>query len=221
MNADDHTGTLLRNRMAADTAHLVARPDAAQQAILGGRRRIRRHRTTAAGAVTVLALLIAVPFTPVFDRIKRSEAPAHPDPSDRYGMLLDRPTEGDLSDDVGYQQAVLALWNGRVKGLANGIGKQSQGRPTVAWAGTTAAGPAALVVQLATLPESPDTDPADAGRARTLVGFIGVDSKAQPRLVSYDYWHSGTTGDGIVGWFADSARQGLVVRDIGVPVGWS
>ncbi|HST85509.1 MAG TPA: hypothetical protein VLL08_27470, partial [Kineosporiaceae bacterium] len=123
--------------------------------------------------------------------------------------------------DVGYQQAVLALWNGRVKGLANGIGKQSQGQPTVAWAGTTSAGPAALVVQLATLPESPGTDPADSGRARTLIGFIGVDSKAQPRLVSYDYWHSGTTGDGIVGWFADSARQGLVVRDIGVPVGWS
>ena len=39
--------------------------------------------------------------------------------------------------------------------------------------------------------------------------------------MSYDYWRSDILGPGIGAWYPDPQHKGLVIRDIGIPLGWN
>jgi hypothetical protein len=221
MNPDDRTGLLLTERLTTSTAHLTARADAAEQAARGGRRRLRRRWTALAGGALVLALTVTVPSGMIRDRIERATTPARTEDGDLYGKLLDRPTQGDLAGDAAYRTKVLNLWDRQARNFSRGLGDDRRGEPHLAWAGTTPAGPAAVVVQLAYLHEHEQLNIYSANRFSTLIGYYGVAGDGRPELVDYDFWdtdHGSTVGVGA--WFVDPEHAVLAVRDVGFPVGW-
>jgi hypothetical protein len=198
------------------TADLHPSPSLLQAARTGGRRRLRRRRTSLAlltasaiGAVTVVATATVAP-----DRA-----------AVRYdGTVFDGTTHGDLAGDTPYLAKVVDVWDHSHATSANhgrGIFDDLRGEPRVVWAGTTPAGPAAVVAQDSNLHEHDDIQ-LDHEGIHQLLGFVGPGANGAPALVADTYPAPGTEDD--IAWYVDRARTVIAALDTSskpLGVSWS
>lgn len=137
------------------------------------------------------------------------------DEGDVYAGLFTTPTRGDLADDVGYQQRALAAWQAyagtvradRDRGALHDLRRSAH----VAWAGSTPAGPAAVIAQQA------HARTGDPRGDFTAVGFVGVDGSGAPRVVA-----AATRVEGVVeptSFVVDPPGRVVVVLDTGPGTG--
>lgn len=188
----------------------------------GGARRLRRRRlgVTAGAAALLLAGVTGVQAvrSPVLDRTQTFAV------ADPYGPWVEGPARGDLADDRSYAARVLRAWDDSHDDSVNkgrGIFDDLRGDPWVAWAGTTSAGPAALVAQKAFLHEHSDLQIEQEG-ITTLLGFVGVNEDGAPVVVGDTYPAPGVPP--ITSWFVDEERRVVATvgegSGMGLSVGW-
>jgi hypothetical protein len=207
---DEHdTVVLLRRRLTAAAAVVVAPPALAAQVRVGARRRRRRRRARAALAVatcTALGAGAAPGVVQWWDHPRAAQQAAPPVP------WYERATRGDLAADAAYlQQAVRAWQDGRTGAppAQPGAGPvplpaADEGAPHVVWAGTTPAGPAAVLVQ-------------STGTGGLQTAYVGVDAAGAPVLVGSDDLGGGQ--DVPPAWFVDPQRRVLAALDVGQALG--
>ncbi|SDM99942.1 hypothetical protein [Allokutzneria albata] len=122
-------------------------PDFTDRVLVGGRRRRFRRRAGMATAVAVVTVLVGglAASTPAWLAGPDTTVPADP--------RMSEPTRGDLAKDSAFLDKVLSTWRAEglvVNNMAPTAGKdcwQFTQPAHVHWAGTTPAGPAALVLQ--------------------------------------------------------------------------
>ncbi len=125
------TETDVRYALERATDDISAAPDLLDRVRAGGRRRVVRRRTVLAGGLAAAVAGTAVPFG-----LHRGHGPIRP------------ATRGDLAGDETFLDRVREAWLAEFGG----------DRPHVYWAGSTPAGPVALLAQ-----SSPDSQILDAG----------------------------------------------------------
>lgn len=129
------------NRAMRDaTDQVCLDPDFTDRVVRGGRRRVRRARVrTAALAVAVLAAGggATVAWRDAAGTVVVAD----------YRLVAS--TAGDLAGDAGLIERAVSAWRVGLRHSENGDGAVAalRGEPHVYWAGTTTAGPAAVVVQ--------------------------------------------------------------------------
>ncbi|MCU1589592.1 MAG: hypothetical protein JWP11_848 [Frankiales bacterium] len=179
----------------------------------GGQRRIRRRRASAGSLALVLALVgFAAP---------RALSRQGPDRVVFAGALFDGQTHGDLSSDATYRASVLQAWGASHATSLNagrGIFEDMRGQAKVVWAGTTPAGPAAVVSQDAFLHHHADISLEHEG-VYQLLGFVGPGADGQPTVVADTYPAPGVQSD--IAWYVDSGRHVVAALDTGKPLGIS
>jgi len=128
------TDTQVRHALERATSHLSPPPDLLDRVRAGGRRRVVRRRTVLAGGLAVAVAGSAAGGWAITRPGGGGEPVASP--------LLDGPTRGDLRGDAAYLSQVTARMRAVVGRHAPVVGP-----PHVVWAGSTPAGPVALVTQ--------------------------------------------------------------------------
>jgi hypothetical protein len=154
---------LLGRAMREATAELGLPPDFTSRVVRRGRRRQVNRRVCLAAGLAVLAVLAGLPA-----------ARGGPGSTDEVSAdpRLAEPTHGDLAADKQFLRIAVQAWRTGMKiSYNNDNGRlfdDLRGGPHVYWAGTTPAGPAAVVLQ-------------EAHRGRygreTLVGLVAIDAK--------------------------------------------
>lgn len=171
-------------RTATEDLHVP--PDFADRVVRGGRRRLARRRRAAAGVLagtTLVTLLVAAlgltgPFA---DR----QTAADP--------RLTRPTGGNLAGDSALIDNAVRAWHDGIKHSWNsdrGIFDDPVSEPHVFWAGTTPAGPAAVVIQAFYLHPHGNLSSEDWNETQTLVGLTGIDPATGQFLLLGDQYQS-------------------------------
>lgn len=167
----------LRDALRSYTAELASPPELTAAVRRGGARRLRRRRVALVAApVAVLGVVAAAVLIVPRGAAERATL----DTADQ--QILDRPTRGDRAGDAAYLAAVTAAWEGSHATSWNadrGIFDHMLGQPRVLWAGTTPAGPAALVGQAADLREHENVQLIREGPA-LLWGFVGSGRDGRP-----------------------------------------
>jgi hypothetical protein len=156
----------------------------------GGRRRLRRRNTTIAAAVVGVVALVGVGADTV-----RQWHPAPP----AYavaGPLGDGGVHGDLARDKAYAGAIRTAMRSWFRSAPSVYGRAA-GSPTILWAGTTPAGPAAVVKQTVQL----------AKHQQTGLWFVGTSDQG-PRVAADNLHHPR-----INAWYVDPAHSILAVVD--------
>ena len=127
------TDTQIRDALERATNHVSSPPDLLERVRDGGRRRVVRRRVVLAGGLAVAVSGSAAGAWAIAD--SGGEPPV-------ASPLLDGATRGDLRGDQAYLKQVRAL-------LRRAVGDHLpvRGEPHVVWAGTTPAGPVAVVTQ--------------------------------------------------------------------------
>ncbi len=222
------TETELHQRLSASVEDVEAPTDLVHRVRQGGSRRLRRTRFVSVG-VTALTLAvvggIALGGPGVLNSLQpdTGEVASVPGMADPYGFLMKGDTRGDLAGDRAYLAEALAAWKASHATSANnsrGLFDDLRGEPVVAWAGKTAAGKAAIVVQQSFLHNHSDIQ-LDREGIHTLVGFFGPGANGKATLVADSY---PAPGSGLAGAFvAGSAKtkQALVTIDLGQRMAWS
>lgn len=208
--------------MVAATADLLPPADVAHASRAGGVRRLRRRRTVVVGvgvAVALSGLGLSQLVAPGIDRTQTFAG------SDPFGPLVEGPTRGDLAGDGDYLEEVIEAWDeshDESQNEGRGIFDDLRGEPWVAWAGTTPAGPAALVAQKAFLHFHSDLQ-LDGEGVTTLLGFVGPDQRGRPVVVGDSYPAPGVPPT--TAWFVDGSKSvlaGLAENaGLGLSTGWS
>ena len=223
MTGTETTATDVRLRRALDeaTRGLAPGDGLAQRVRAGAARRHRARRLRGAGLVTAALVAGAVAAPPALHWWERSSqgltAPAESD------SWVDAPPRGDLAGDAAYVAAALRAWQeGRSTRPATGLYEGDRGiyedllgEPRVVWAGTTPAGPAAVLAQEAHFHPHENYPPGLEGPG-WVTAFIGVDAAGEPVLVGDDYSRDETVH---TSWYVDPARRYLAVLDTGEPTG--
>jgi len=210
----------LRERADSLADTVTASPDLAGRARAGGRRRLVRRRAGQAVAATCVcaALILAAVTSSAW--LPHGSRPAPDTLATRvYGQVGDSPTRGDLASDTAYTASALAAWAASHATSANadrGIFDDLRGRGRVVWAGTTPAGPGAIVAQQAFLHRHSNLQ-LDREGLHTLVGFIGVDAQGHPRVVADAYPAPGLPP--ALAWWVNPRRTVLAVLDVGEDLG--
>ncbi|MFL6123538.1 hypothetical protein [Actinophytocola sp.] len=167
------------SRLLHDAADgLEPRPDFTRQVLAGGRRhRLRRRLTVVASAVAVIA--VAVSGTVV--------ALDHEPRADVANELLTRPTKGGLAGDRAFLAQVLGVWESDLTYMDEArfrLYDDLRGAPHVMWAGDTAAGPVAVVIQQTYVHQDYWVHAQYAG-LRTVTGLVATDpTDGKLRLVA-------------------------------------
>jgi hypothetical protein len=202
-------------------------PDAA--VVRAGRRRWRRRLVLGSVALIVMALTAVVAGPPVVQAARyRPRGPLLP-ASEQDLRRLGAPTAGDLAGDQAYLAAVQRSWaekfgTGRYRPHGNGF-QEVRGEPRVLWAGTTPAGPAAVVGQLIRYQHRNKTE---FRQDQVLLGFVDGEA-GRPGVLDagtrHVYW-SRTGGfreemPRTWGFLVGADRSALLVVDPGVPVGYA
>jgi hypothetical protein len=138
------TETDIRYALERATDDISSPPDLLERVRAGGRRRVVRRRTVLAGGLAVAAAGVTVPLAG-----RRNDGPARP------------ATRGDLAGDQDFLARARQAWVDQFGG----------NRPDVWWAGTTPAGPVALVAQFDPADRSDRSD----GEPRDQLGFVAQD----------------------------------------------
>jgi hypothetical protein len=179
------------------TDRLCLAPDFTDRVVSGGRRRVRRSR--ARGVAIAVAVVMAGGGATVAwqDATETAIVADH---------RLIQPTAGDLAGDAGLIERAVRAWQVGLPYAHSGEEAVAalRGEPHVYWAGTTKAGPAAVVVQ----------EGARRGRVG-IVGLVATDAVSGSfRLLGE---HSGEQGVPWVFAFGPADRT-LLALDPGVPL---
>jgi len=195
------------------TADIEPSPDLAGRAIRGGRRRVLRRWIQATSGLAVAVLLGG------FAVVALRPAAVDTEPDDRFN----RPTAGDLAGDEAFRAEAVRAWREGLRYSYNadrGIFDDFRGDPHVLWAGTTAAGRTAVVLQRAYLHRHGNLSSEDWGQFQTLVGLVAPDPRdGQLKLVADQYQPHGFPPPGYF-LFGPDDRTVLVV-DRGIPLYFS
>ena len=206
----------LRDALLAYTADVDA-PDLTGAVRRGAARRRRQRRLTlvAAPVLTVAVVAAAVAVVPRLTYSPQDLAAATSSLPVADRDLVTRATGGDLAADTAYLDAVERAWarsHGSSLNEDRGVFDHMLGSPHVVWAGTTAAGRAAVVVQLADLREHDNVQLTREGVA-VLWGFVGPGKDGAPKVVADGYPVPGAPD--LEGAYIDSARRVVVAIDKG------
>lgn len=202
----------LQDLMREATSDVEARAGFVDATVNGGRRRARNRRGfIGAGAIlTVAGLAIfgttsdlgsrAVTFAVGGEQPRPLSSPIS---NTQGGPLSDGRTHGDLANDEAYLAAVRLTWK-----AYQGDTKYARriGEPRILWAGSTPAGPAALLAQLV---EQPHALGAFKAGTYASLGFIGT-SPDGPRVA---HWHISEDDRTSTAWYVDPAHTVLAVTD--------
>jgi len=224
MSDTDEMVTLLRAG-ADDLTRGVVVPDGlGPRARSGGRRRLARRRTGQAVVAAALCTALAAVLPGLAWPSGAGPVVGRSTASSVYERLGASKPRGDLAGDQGYRTEVIGAWGASHASSPNavrGIFDDLRGRARVVWAGTTPAGPAALIAQQAFLHRHSDLQ-LDREGLHTLLGFVGVDDRGRPRIVGDDY--PAPTAPPAVAWWVDPKRTLLAVVDdgehLGLARGW-
>jgi hypothetical protein len=202
----------LRAALREATAPVHAAPElAARIRTAANRRRQRQARTALVLApVAVIAVVVAAVLT---GPLRDGATPPTVTTADQE--LLTRPTGGDLAGDATVVAGLVAAFTREVRAPAPETrletpapGSGPVGEPHVVWAGTTPAGPAAVVVQ---------TERGPAGSVLA-VGFVGPGDRGT-RLLGVGR-HAENYLD-LAGAFLGPDRRTVLVLDRDEPLTWS
>jgi hypothetical protein len=206
----------LRDALRAYTADVDA-PDLTGAVRRGAARRRRRNRIAlvAAPVLTVAVVATAVVTAPrwTYEPPDFAAATAGLPAADRD--LLTRPTGGDLAGDTAFVAEAAKAWARSHRSSLNedrGIFDRLLGSPHVVWAGTTPAGPAAVVAQLSDLRRHDNVQLTREGVA-VLWGFVGPGANGEPRVVADGYPVPGAPD--LEGAWIDPGRTTVLVIDKG------
>lgn len=206
----------LRAAMRSHTADVLPPPDLVNSARRGGVQRQLRTRLAVGGApLLVIAVVLGGLALRAPSGVGTSQVVAMTAADE---ALLVRPTGGDLAGNAGYLSAVTRAWERSHRGSSNadrGIFDVLLGQSHVVWAGRTAVGPAAIVVQATYLRHHNDIQLDREGPA-LLIGFVGPDSRDEPAVVADTYPAPGAPQ--MEAAFIGAGRQVLLVLDRGRPV---
>jgi hypothetical protein len=189
---------------------VLPRPGLTADVLRGGRRR-RRHRAVLATA----AVLAAVAVVPVGMRGARSLTRPDTTQVTFAGPLGDGTAHGDLADDHAYVRQAKAAWATWLGTASKSLYGHPVGGPTLVWAGTTPAGPAAILTENFDVPRG--VGGIHAGTQGVAV-FIGT-SPTGPRVAASAFAVDGIPRVGA--WYVDPAHRVLAVVDPGTPRGVS
>lgn len=203
LTADEQVRAALSQAVAPVRTSPSLLPDVHRQI----RRTVIHRRVRRAAGTGVAIAVLAVSVVMLRTGQVRQSAPVPL--AERYQVMLERPTGGDLSTNTTYQDKVLSVYSTWVNGPAewsyqDGPGGRLTGEPNLAWVGSTPNGPAGIVVQevqppISTAPKGP---PHNAG---LYVAYIG--SYPDGMQVS---------GDGTIGAEQHSIGGALVGQNQGV-----
>lgn len=203
----------LAELMRDATADVVPPADLLESVRRGGRRRRRARRGISLALVAGVAVLSTVLAV---DQPSRS-----PSTMTFAGVLFDGKEHGDLAHDQAFNRQVIAAWEASHATSLNatrGIFDDLRGAPRVVWAGTTSAGPAAVVTQDAYLHEHPNLQ-LDHEGIHQLLGFVGPGPDGLPRVVADTYPSPGVSAD--IAWYVDTQRRVIAAIDTGKTLGVS
>jgi len=209
MNTDELTTHL---RAATDGIELPS--DFAAAVARGGRRRQHRYRLAIAATTTAVLAVVGGGAYAV------ATYTAVPENAIMAGWL-DGPTKGDLAGDQQFLDAAVAAWESGLPDSPNasaGVFADLRSDPHVYWAGNTAAGRAAVVMQQAYLHPHEQLPAGAADTLQTLVGLVATDpADGRFKLVGDQFR---TRRDGpLPGSFLFGAKdQVLLVVDSGKPL---
>lgn len=135
---------LLSGRLRSAVAEVRPRPGFADDVTRGARRQVRHRRT-----ITAVAVAVLVTATGATLLTGRDAGDAPPARNPELLDLLDGPTRGDLATDRRFVDAAAAAWRVALPTSPNADHYTGRmlGEPHVYWAGSTPAGPAAVVAQ--------------------------------------------------------------------------
>jgi len=170
----------LSTRLHDAAAGVEPAPDFAAAVLRGGQaRRQRRRLAVAASAVAVVALVASGAFALTRDHQEAQVG----DPR------VTQPTRGDLAGDDTFRQAAIAAWQRSRTTSASALNAKYEtiGGPHVYWAGSTPAGPAAIVLQQVDLRPEPDSAP-DWEGATTVEALVATDPADGQLKVVADDW---------------------------------
>ena len=211
----------LTDLMQDSMANVLPRPGLGEDALQTARRRLRRRHAALFGmtGITLVGLLVGGQnlATGVKDFAVGGDGPrpsSSPVSHTQGGPLADGRRHGDLANDSAYLSAVNAVWRTYETDYPGGLYSHPVGDPAILWAGSTPAGPAALLEQTVDLTKRiGGTSP---GRYAAL-GFIGT-SPTGPRVTiahfSEDRYSS-------TAWFVDPDHRVLAITDNAVARGIS
>ncbi|SDM33977.1 hypothetical protein [Allokutzneria albata] len=183
MNTDTDTDTLGRVLRAA-VSDVDSPAGFAEAALRKGRRRRSRVRAALASAAVAVTVITGGVLTgmPAWKSASDSITPA-------TDARLGKPTRGDLAGDAEFVDRARSVWRaelpdllGRVTNTRPGACWAVLGEPHVYWAGRTADGSAAVVMQ--TIRSTPATCPVNVEpRQTTAVGLVGTDVHSRFHLL--------------------------------------
>jgi hypothetical protein len=185
--------------------------DFAAGVVRGGKRRVARRRVAyLAGLATVSVVLASA----VLGGLLRGEPTVVGDPR------LDEPTRGDLANDLPFLDEVVRAWQNGIQVSYNadrGIFDDPRGAPHVYWAGSTPAGPAAVVLQRFYLHEHDNLTANDWNQTQTLVGLVGTDPATNRLTLLGDrYRADGEPAPGYFQFGPDDRTVLVLQRDVPV-----
>jgi hypothetical protein len=206
----------LTQALRAATADLEPRHGFTAAVLRGGRR--RRIRTRAM-IITGTAALIAIVGTGLY--LIWHDPPPHVELAN--DPRLTQPTKGDLAGDQAFVNSAARAWRAGLPhswNASRGIFDDLRGQPHVYWAGTTPAGPAAVVLQRAYLHPHGDLSPDQFNTSQTLVGLVATDPADGVLKLVYDQYQP--SGMGPQGYFQfGPGDRTLLVVDHGTPLFFS
>ena len=203
--------TELTERLRAATDGLDVPPNFADAVLRGGHRRVARRRLAVAASVVVVAAVAASATVVAL----RDDAPA-PVADARLTM----PTKGDLADDQSFLDWARDAWQDGLPyapEARDGYYDDRRGGPHVYWAGTTPAGPAAVVLQQVYVHRNGQVD---VDGPRTAEGLVARDpGDGRLKLVGTRLIGSDVPGRANFYRFGEESRTLLLV-DEGEPLHW-
>jgi hypothetical protein len=166
------------------TEGLAPRPEFAAAVVRGGRRRQNRRRL---GVVTAAVAVVAIAGGSTYAVVANDTVTT----AEIMAGWLDEPTKGDLAGDQRFLDEAIAAWQAgqsRSPNASAGVFDDLRGTPHVYWAGSTPAGPAAVVVQQTYLHPHEQLPPGAVDTLQTLVGLAATDPKdGKVKLVADEF----------------------------------
>lgn len=206
----------LTRAMHEATTELRPRTGFAAAVLRGGRRRKMRGRIViATGAATVTAIAATGTYALWPDPVPGQNQAADP--------RLTQATRGDLSADKAFLNAAARAWKDGLPHSLNasrGIFDDLRGQPHVYWAGTTPAGPTAVIMQEAYLHPHDNISPDDTNQFQTLVGLVAKDPADGTLRLTFDQYQASNFPSAGYFQFGPGDRTVLLV-DRGTPMFWS
>lgn len=209
----------LTNALREATTDLEPRYGFTTAVLRGGRRRtVRRRMVIATSAATMTAIAASGTYV-----LWPDAPPGGGGQTQVADERLDQPSTGDLRSDTQFLNDATRAWREGLPKSWNanrGIFADLRGEPHVYWAGNTAAGPVAVVMQEAFFPPHENLTEDDWNKQQTLVGLVAKDPADGVLKLVYDQYQS--SGNPPAGHFRFGKDDRMVlIVDRGTPLFWA